>query len=207
MTKVAKKKKNFNDLFRHFQRNTFSRKFEEASQGFCSMLARAPTLSFVFPETFLCFRFSRSLKAIKKKKVRFGLSFTVVNIMEMVFVFKLGLHEGRRSPAIIWLCLWFSSICLGEISQNFHSFVKIFLLIIYEPKKIGVTKVVSSLFAILCFLSLSQIWSYFFLSTSIRKGTNMFNGPANLRKFHPRKRDKSYYKDPYFLRPKYYVMV
>ena len=66
MTKVAKKK-NFNDLFRHFQSNTFSRKFEEASQGFCSMLARAPTLSFVFPETFSCFRFSRSLKAIKKK--------------------------------------------------------------------------------------------------------------------------------------------
>ena len=67
MTKVARKKKNFNDLFRHFQSNTFSRKFEEASQGFCSMLARAPTLSFVFPETFSCFRFSRSLKAIKKK--------------------------------------------------------------------------------------------------------------------------------------------
>ena len=27
----------------------------------------------------------------------------------------------------------------------------------------------------------------------------MFNGPANLRKFHRRKRDKSSSKDPYFL--------
>ena len=169
------------------------------------MLARASALC--FSRKFRCFRFSRSLKAIKRQWVRFGLSFTGVNIIKMIFVFKPRLHEGRRSPAIIWLCLWFSSICFGEISQNFHSFVKIFLLIIYEPKKIGVTEVVSSLFAILCFLSLSQIWSYSFLSTGIRKGTNMFNGPKNLRKFHPRKRDKSYSKDPYFLRPKYYVMV
>ena len=67
MTKVAKKKKTLTIFFDTFQSNTFSRKFEEASQGFCSMLARAPTLSFVFPETFSCFRFSRSLKAIKKK--------------------------------------------------------------------------------------------------------------------------------------------
>ena len=29
--------------------------------------------------------------------------------------------------------------------------------------------------------------------------TNMFNGPANLRKFHRRKDDKSYSKDSYFL--------
>ena len=124
------------------------------------MLARAPALC--FSRKLLCFRFSRSLKAIRRQWVRFGLSFTGVNIIKMIFVFKLRLHEGRRSPAIIWLCLWFSSICFGEISQNFHSFVKIFLLIIYEPKKIGVTKVVSSLFAILCFLSLSQIWPYDF---------------------------------------------
>ena len=53
--------------------------------------------------------------------------------------------------------------------------------------KKGVAKAVSSLFAILCHLFLSQIWSYeFFLSTCTRKGTNMFNGPANLRKFHLR---------------------
>ena len=58
----------------------------------------------------------------------------------------------------------------------------------------------SSLFAILCFLPLSQIWSYkFFSSTGTWEGSNMFNGPANLRKFHRRKRGKSYSKDPYFL--------
>ena len=66
--------------------------------------------------------------------------------------------------------------------------------------KKGVTKAVSSLFAILCHLFLSQIWSYeFFLSKGTRKGTNMFNGPANLTKFHLRKRNKSCSKDPYFL--------
>ena len=66
--------------------------------------------------------------------------------------------------------------------------------------KKGVTKAVSSLFAILCYLSLSQIWSYeLFLSTGTRKGTNMFNSPTNLRKFHLRKCHKSGLKDPYFL--------
>ena len=39
----------------------------------------------------------------------------------------------------------------------------------------------------------------FFLSTGTRKDTNMLNGPANLRKFHRRKRDKFYSKDPPFL--------
>ena len=50
------------------------------------------------------------------------------------------------------------------------------------------------------FFPLFQIWSKeFFSSTGIRKGTNMFSGPANLSKCHLRKRDKSYSKDPYFL--------
>ena len=66
--------------------------------------------------------------------------------------------------------------------------------------KKGVTKALSSLFSILCHLFLSQIWSYeFFLSKDTRKGTNMFNGPANLSKFHLRKRNKSCSNDPYFL--------
>ena len=39
--------------------------------------------------------------------------------------------------------------------------------------------------------SISNFVSWFFLSTSTRKGTNIFNGPANLRNFHRRKRDKS----------------
>ena len=38
----------------------------------------------------------------------------------------------------------------------------------------------------------------FSLSTSTRKGANMLNGPANLRKFHQRKRDKSCSKAPYY---------
>ena len=46
----------------------------------------------------------------------------------------------------------------------------------------------------------SKIWpDEYFLSTGTRKGTKMFNGSANLRKFHRRKRDKSCSKDPYFL--------
>ena len=39
----------------------------------------------------------------------------------------------------------------------------------------------------------------FLLSAGTRKGKNMFNGPANLRKFCRRKHDKSHLKDPYFL--------
>ena len=39
-------------------------KLEEAPQGFCSMLARAPALC--FSRNFLCFRFSGLLKAIKR---------------------------------------------------------------------------------------------------------------------------------------------
>ena len=48
-----------------------------------------------------------------------------------------------------------------------------------KAKKIGVAGAVSSLFASLCFLPPTQIWSYdFFLSTGTKKGTK-FNGPAN----------------------------
>ena len=118
----------------------------------------------------------------------------------MIFVRKLGLHEGRRSPVTTWLRLWFSSICYGEISQSFHSLWKLSYRSLKKPKKIGVIQAVSSLFEILCFLPLFQIWSYeLFLSTGTRKGTNMFDGPANLRKFHRRKREKSHLKDPCFL--------
>ena len=57
------------------------------------------------------------------------------------------------------------------------------LPIIYKPIKIGVVKAVSSLFAILSFFLLCQIFSNdSFLSTGTTKGTNM----ANLRKFHRR---------------------
>ena len=59
--------------------------------------------------------------SIFKVTKRFRLSFTVVNIIKMIFIIMLRLQEGRRSPAIVWLCLWISSICFGEISQNFHN--------------------------------------------------------------------------------------
>ena len=47
--------------------------------------------------------------------------------------------------------------------------------------------------------SSSQIWSYeyFFYQQALGR-TIMFNGPANLRKFHRRRSDKFYSKDPYF---------
>ena len=108
----------------------------------------------------------------------------------MIFVIKLRLYKGRRSPSIIWLCLLFSSICFS-FWENFPAN--------HLKALIGVTKAVSSLFAILCFLPLSKIWYYVFFSTGTRKGTNVFNVSANLRKFYWTKRDKSYSKDLYFL--------
>ena len=157
------------------------------------MLARTP--SYCFCRKVLWFCFSRSLKAIKRPWARFALSFAVVNIIKMIFVMKLRLHEGRCSPMIILLCnllRWNLSKC--------SQFVKFVLPIIKKSEKREVTKAVSTLFAIWCYLSLSQIWSYeLFLSTGTRKGTNMFNSPTNLRKFHLRKCHKSGLKDPYFL--------
>ena len=47
--------------------------------------------------------------------------------------------------------------------------------------------------------SISNLVLWISLLTGTRKGTNMLNGPANLRKFHWRKNDKFYSKDPYFL--------
>ena len=118
----------------------------------------------------------------------------------MIFVINLRLYEGWRSPVLIWLCLWFFSICFGEISQNFHNYLQRLSCRTFKSLNKGVTKAVSSLFAILCFLRLSQIWpDEYFLPTGTRKGTKMFNGPANLRKFHRRKRNKSCSKDSYFL--------
>ena len=119
------------------------------------MLARTP--SYCFCRKVLWFCFSRSLKAIKRPWARFALPFAVVNIIKMIFVMKLRLHEGRCSPMIILLCnllRWNLSKC--------SQFVKFVLPIIKKLEKRDVTKAVSLLFAILCYLSLSQIWSYEF---------------------------------------------
>ena len=75
--------------------------------------------------------------------------------------FRYWAKDLWSSSVIIRLCLWFSSICLGEISQNFHNLWRLSCPTFKSLNK-GVTKAVSSLFAILCFLRLSQIWSYEF---------------------------------------------
>ena len=41
------------------------------------------------------------------------------------------------------------------------------------------------------------VMNFFFYQQALGR-TNMFNGPANLRKFHRRKSDKFYSNDPYF---------
>ena len=109
-----------------------------------------------FPKK-LCFRFSWSLRAIRRWWARFGLSFAVANIKKIIFGSKLRLHEGRRLPAIIWLCLWFSSILFGEISQIFSCFLQFFVF----------------------FLNLKFGLMNFFYQQALGR-TNMFNGPANL---------------------------
>ena len=105
-------------------------------------------------------------------------------------------RRGALASVNLALPLIFS-ICF---SQNFHNYLQRLSCRTFKSLQKGVTKAVSSLFAILCFLRLSQIWpDEYFLSTGTRKGTKMFNGPANLRKFHRRKRNKSCSKDRYFL--------
>ena len=83
------------------------------------MLARAPAYS--FSRKFLCFRFSRSLKAIKRAIRKVRTIYCCNNIIKMTFVIKLSLLKRKRSAVIIWLCLRLSSICFSEISQNFHN--------------------------------------------------------------------------------------
>ena len=117
----------------------------------------------------------------------------------MVFVIKVRLHEGRRSSAIIWLCLWFSSICSSEISQNFHNLWKLSCDHLKAEKNRGYE---GSFYAIWNFVfssSISNLVVIFFFIKGTRKGTNMFNVTVNLRKFHRMKPDKSYSKDLYFL--------
>ena len=99
----------------------------------------------------------------------------------MIFDIELRLHRGKRSSVLsfgfafdflrfaIMKPLKFFTIC--EICSADHLKAEIFLAMNYE----------------------------FFLSTGTRKGANMLNGPANIRKFHQRKRDKSCSKAPYFL--------
>ena len=110
----------------------------------------------VFSRQFFCFRFSRSLKAIKRRWPRFGLSFAVVNINKMIFVVKPSYRWWAPSEALARDNLALSSILFNLLRWNLSKFslVKIFVLpIIWNRKKIGVTKAVSSLFVFSSFIS------------------------------------------------------
>ena len=63
---------------------------------------------------------------------------------------------------IIWLYLRFSSITAVKSLKIFTVCEICLADHLKAEKKIGVTKEVSSLFTILCFLPPSQIWSYEF---------------------------------------------
>ena len=129
---------------------------KEAPLVFWSMMARTRQRN-VFLEVFFIFPLFKV--NMSHKKARFGLSFPVVNIIKMISVIKLRLHQGTRSPMITWLCLWLYSICFSEISQNLHNFFKFSSRSFKSRKKVAVTEVVSLIFAISCFFPLSQICS------------------------------------------------
>ena len=115
----------------------------------------------------------------------------------MIFVTKLRLHEGRCSPAIIWLCLWFFSIFYCEISQKCHNLWKLSCWSIISQKNRGY----QHSFLAFCYFvfssSISNLVLWIFWLTGTSKDTNMFNDPANLEILPKEK--KSYSKDPYFL--------
>ena len=79
----------------------------------------------VFLRNFSCFHFSMSLKAFRRWQARIRLSFAAIYIKKIIFIIKWGFHKGNCLLVIIWLCLWFSSIFFGEISQNFHKLWKL----------------------------------------------------------------------------------
>ena len=100
----------------------------------------------------------------------------------------------RRTSYNLALPLIFFNLLQWNLSK-FLQFVKVVQPIIQKPKK----KVLQRQFPhflqfCVFFLHLKFGLINFFLSTG-----NMFNGPENSRKFHQRKCDKSYSKDPYFL--------
>ena len=64
-------------------------------------------------------------KSHQKAMSKVWTTFAVVKIIKIFFIIRLRLHKGRPSPAIICLCLWFSSICFSEIFQNFHNLWKL----------------------------------------------------------------------------------
>ena len=114
----------------------------------CSMSARTP--AYCFSRKCLCFCFSRSLKAIKRamRKVQTIVFFSKYHQNDFLYGAKIPRREalaGDNLALPLIFILW--KICPAD-----H----------LKAKKIGVAEAVSSLFAILYFLPLSQIWSYEF---------------------------------------------
>ena len=147
--------------------------------------------------------------AIKRQWARLGLLLAVANIKKMIFVISSSLHEGRHSPAIIWLCLWFFSIFFGEISQKFHNLWKLSCWSIKSRKKIGVTNAVSLLFTILCFLRQSWIWSYeffFYWWQALGRKQICLTAQQILENFTEGKEINLAWKIPIFVVTKHYLM-
>ena len=120
------------------------------------------------------FLFSNSLDIIKWRRARFGLSFAVVTIIKIVFVIKLRLYA-----AIIWLSLWYSSICLAEISQNFQNLWNMSCRSFKSPKSRGYKGSFSAIF--------NFVFSSFFTNLALWK--NLYwnrTAPRSFQQSFPR---------------------
>ena len=122
----------------------------------------------------------------------------------VIFVIKPRFHEGRRSPAIIWLCLWFSSIWYGKIYHNFCNLWNLSCRSFKSRKK-----AVSSPFAILCFLVFFLYLTFglmnFFSSTGTTKGTICLTVQKILRNSTERNAINLARKIPIFFVSKHYT--
>ena len=74
---------------------------KEAPWDFGSMLARAPVF-FIFYFIFM-FSLFKVTKSHRKATSNVRTIVYLANIIKMIYVIKLRLQEGRRSPKIIWL--------------------------------------------------------------------------------------------------------
>ena len=129
------------------------------------------------------FRFLSSLKAIKRtmSKVETIVCCSKYCQNDFRYLVEVPRREALAShnlafPLVFFnLLRWnlskFSQICENRPADHLNA------------EKIGL---VSSLFAILCFLPLFQIRSYEFFSTGTMKGKKLFNSQANLRKLIPK---------------------
>ena len=118
----------------------------------------------------------------------------------MIFVTELRFHEGRRSPVIIWLCLWFSSICFNEISQNVHNLWNLSCRSFKSRKGLHGQFARYLQFCVFFLYLKFGLMNFFCLLTDTRKGTHMFSSPANLGNL-PKETRYISLEDLYFLYP------